>query len=463
MDKQKVKPKKDGDGYMSVGFTEKDMEAWADFMPPVGNGAPISPDYINSVLTSLTIIVGVDRAAIEAAVSASTRENRLIKDIVIARGEQAFDEIAEYYQMNPHLVAKPLPDPTTGQVDYRNFSPFIIVKKDMALAKRKHSKPGKDGKDVHGIVIMHGVQQPEGVEGGENTRIDDRLVLSNINGQLIKKGNVLNVSDSLVIKGAVGYATGNIVFPGNVFIAGPVCDGFKIYSGGSVTIKQTLDVTDVITKGDLTVQGGIIGRGEALLKVGGTLRTKFLENCRVAVRKDMFLDGPIVNSNVYSLGRIELGDKGSIIGGEIYAAKGIKAANIGKKVAKATHIHLGIDFTAQKEKEKNNNLMRLLAAKVARVRDLIDKERNEGKLAKLMVLLQQYEADQKTAAAKVSDLLGKIEVCETATAEVAGEIAAGTLIEICQVALFVTEPLKRVRIKLDKDVSKLLTEPLAQA
>ena len=163
---------------------------------------------------------------------------------------------------------------------------------------------------------------------------------------------------------------------------------------------------------------------------------------------------------MYSLERIELGDKGSIIGGEIYAVKGIKAGSIGKKAAKTTNIHLGIDFTAQQEKEKNNNLMRLLAAKIARVRGLIDKEYNQGKLAKLMVLLHQYETDQKTAAAKVSDLLGKIEVCETAMAEVSGEIAVGTLIEICQVALFVTEPLKRVRIKLDKGMGKLLTEPL---
>ncbi|GHU49162.1 polymerase [Spirochaetia bacterium] len=460
MDKQMVKPEKDGDAYMSVGFTGKDMEAWADFIPPVGNGAPINPDYINRVLTSFIIIVGVDRAAIDDAVSKSTCDKRLIKDVVIARGEQPLDEIAEYYQMNPHLVAKPLPDPTTGQVDYRNFSPFIIVKKDMALAKRKHRKPGKDGKDVHGTALVHAVQHPEGVEGGENTRIDDRLVLSNINGQLIKKGNVLNVSDSLIIKGAVGYSTGNIIFPGNVFIEGPVSDGFKIYSGGSVTIKQTFDVTDVITKGDLTVHGGIIGRGEALLKVGGTLRTKFLENCRVAVRKDIFIDGSIINSNVYSLGQIELGDKGSIIGSEIYAVKGIKAGSIGKKAAKATHIHLGIDFTAQQEKEKNNNLIRLLAAKITRLRGLIDKEHNEGKLAKLMVLLQQYETDQKTATAKVSDLLGKIDVCETAMVEVAGEIAKDTLIEICQVALFVTEPLKRVRIALDKGVGKLVTEPL---
>jgi len=36
----------------------------------------------------------------------------------------------------------------------------------------------------------------------------------------------------------------------------------------------------------------------------------------------------------------------------------------------------------------------------------------------------------------------------------------GTLIEICQAALFVTETLKKVRIKLDWETNKLVTERL---
>ena len=41
-----------------------------------------------------------------------------------------------------------------------------------------------------------------------------------------------------------------------------------------------------------------------------------------------------------------------------------------------------------------------------------------------------------------------------------GEIAAGTLIEICEIALFVVEPLRHVRIRLDAQAGKLVSEPL---
>jgi hypothetical protein len=47
-----------------------------------------------------------------------------------------------------------------------------------------------------------------------------------------------------------------------------------------------------------------------------------------------------------------------------------------------------------------------------------------------------------------------------ATVEVNGEIASGTLIEICEIALFVAEPLRRVRIKLDARNGKLVSGPL---
>jgi uncharacterized protein (DUF342 family) len=305
------------------------------------------------------------------------------------------------------------------------------------------------------------VIRPEGVSGGANTRNDGKLITAEINGQLIESGRQLNVQDSLVVKGAVGYGTGNIVFPGDVVIEGPVSDGFKIYSGGSVTIKQTFDVTDVITRGDLTVAGGIIGRGAALVKSGGAVRTKFIENCRIAARKTITVESDIINSSVFTLEMVDLGEKGVIMGGDIYAVHGIKAGGIGRKTGKAPRIHCGIDFTAQQEKEKNNNQLRILAAKLAKLREMMaGPETNPDKQAKLEEILRRLEEEQVKAADAVSGLLGKINTDENAAVEVQGEIIPGTLIEICQVALFVTEALRKVRVRLDKATGKVISEPL---
>jgi uncharacterized protein (DUF342 family) len=449
------------DGNLIVSFSDNDLEAIADFLPPMGKGQPINPDLISAILDKLNIVYGVRWEAIQQAIMDCNLNHKQIKEVVIARGDPPAAEVAEYFEMNPHLGQTSRPAEDKARIDHRNYSPFIIVKMDQALAKLRPRKTGQEGKNVHGQPLPFASVRPEGVSGGENTRTENNLILANINGQLIESKNTLSIQDNLVIKGAVGYSTGNIIFPGDVVIEGPVSDGFKIYSGGSLTIKQTFDVTDVITKGDLNVAGGIIGRGPALVKSGGGIRTKFIENCRAAARKSIVVDAEIINSSVFTLENIEMGEKGIILGGDIYAVHGIKAGGIGRKSGKATRIHCGIDFTAQQEKEKNNNRLRILAAKIAKLHELLAAPEKKGEpRAKMEELLHRLETEQQTAATKVSDLLGHINTDENASVEVSGEIVPGTLIEICQIALFVAEPLRKVRVRLDKANGKVIAEAL---
>jgi uncharacterized protein (DUF342 family) len=379
-------------------------------------------------------------------------------------GNPPVKEVTEYFKKNPHLTEqkKPVPDKSRNdQIDYHAHSPFIIVNKDQVLAVKMPRIEGREGKNVHGVVMPFGMNHLEGVTGGANTRVTEKYIISDINGQLVEADKVLSVQKDLVIKGSVGYSTGNIIFPGDVLINGAVSDGFKIYSGGSVTIKQTFDVTEVITKGDLNVAGGIVGRGRAFLKVGGFLRTKFIQNCNAACRKTINVDTEISNSSVFTMETLDMGEKGKILGGEVYAIHGIKAGGIGKDAGRATHIHCGVDFTLQKDKEKRNNTLRVLSEKLAKLRELMAAPNPDlEKQAKLEEALHLLEEEQKKTTAEIGDLIGRINTDENAAVEVIGEIAPGTLIEICEIALFVAEPLKHVRIKLDKPGGKVISEPL---
>ena len=452
----------DNNGRINLTILDNNLEVRGDFFPPMEDGDPISGDYIKELLEKSKIVFGVQHDEILKAYTACVDNGEIVRDVLIAKGEPPFHEIPEYMQFNPFLV----PSRTEvikddGTVDHRARSPFIIVRKDQALAKLKHHKPGREGTNVLGEAIKFNVTKPTAVSAGENTRMVERLLLSNINGQLSVIKGVVSVRDSLVIKGAVGYGTGNIIFPGDVEIEGPVSDGFQIVSGGSVTIKQTFDVTEAITKNDLKVAGGIIGRGRGTLKVGGELKTKFIENCKVACRKTVSVDTEIINSNIYTLETLEMGDKGRIVGGEVYAVKGVRAGFIGKKTGKAARIHCGIDFTAEQEREKTNGFLKNLAIKAARVKEIInDPGTDSEKKEKMETFLKRLSDEQKKAQIKVSELLGRLNSYEKAVVEVKGDIAPGTLIEICQTALFVTEPLKKVRIRLDRENNKLVTEKL---
>jgi uncharacterized protein (DUF342 family) len=448
------------DGNLAVIFSDNDMEAYADFIPPVADGALINQTLVRAILDKLNIVYGIRWENIRNAVNKCNQTRKLVKNVLIAKGLRPASEIGEYFEVNPHLGERPqLPD--NKRVDHRVYTPFIIVKKNQTLAWLKPRKEGRDGKNIHGAFVPFPVLRPDGIRGGTNTRTEEQFIYAEIDGQLVEKNKVLDISNSLTIKGPVGYATGNIIFPGDVTITGPVSDGFKIYCGGSISIKQTFDVTDAIAKGDLTVSGGIIGRGTAQLKIGGAIKTKFIENCRAAARKTITVSSEINNSTVYTLESIEMGDRGLILGGEIYAVNKVRTGGIGKKAGKTSRLHLGIDFTADQEKEKNNNHLKILDVKIRRIREFMEaQETDPEQKPKLEEMLKQLLEEQQKTADKVTNLLGKVIANEEASLEVLGEITPGTLIEICQVALFVAEPLHHVRLRLDKDTGKILIESL---
>ena len=451
----------ENDGKITLTFYNNNLEVRGDFFPPSGNGAPITPEYILSLLEKSNITYGINHDQINKAYFDCINNQEIVRDVLVASGDPPVTEVPEYLQYNPYLMAPVEEVEEKDSVDHRERSAFIIVKKGQALAKLKHRKPGREGMNVFGETIEFKTMKTEVLTGGENTRMEGRFLLSSINGQLIRSKGVLSVSDSLVIKGPVGYGTGNIIFPGNVEIEGPVSDGFKIFSGGSVHIKQTFDVTEAITKQDLIVAGGIIGRGKAQVKVGGALKTKFIENCNIAVRRAIDVETEIINSKVFTLEELEMGDKGQIVGGEIYAMKGIRAGRIGKETGKAAKLHCGIDFTLDQEKEKNNNILKNIAAKLRRIKELKEEQAgDEEKMAKLEALERMLEEEQNKSQKRVTDLLGKLNAYEDAVIEVKGEIVPGTLIEICQTALYVTETMKKVKIRYNRGLNKIITEKL---
>ncbi|MCL1836224.1 MAG: FapA family protein [Treponema sp.] len=445
------------DGTMEVTFTENALELYADFHPPILNGRPLDGEAVQAMLERINVVFGIRWDDINTALQACNANRQKIKDVLVARGDVSEVEIAEYYEMSSILEKAAHVVDSRERINYRERSPFVIVKKGQVLAKLRPRKPGKEGTNVRGESLPFGINHPAGVIGGENTVTEPDKITAAIHGQLVERGNELSVQEHLIIKGAVGYGTGNIVFPGDVKIDGPVSDGFKIYSGGSLAIKQTLDLTEVVTKGDIHVAGGIIGKGSALIKCGGGIKTKFIENCHVASRGTVYIDTEIINSSIFSMDTVRMGEKGMILGSEIYAVHGLRAGRIGKKGAGTTRIHCGVDFSVQQEKEKYNNQLRILAAKLAKLRELMaDPEIEDDKKAKMDELLRRLEGEQQEASNKISELMGSINADEKAVVEVMGEIAPGTLIEICQVALFVEEPLRKVRISLDTSGGKLV-------
>jgi uncharacterized protein (DUF342 family) len=451
-------------GFFKMNFSADDMELRADISPPSNPEDAISGDYVKSLLEYLNVVYGVDWDAILAAINACNNDRKPVNNVLMARGKPAVNEVAEYFELNPALAFAPAPVNESARIDYKSYTPFIIVKKDQILARRRPRIKGREGINVHGDTIPCRAVEPPGYLGGANTRTDGQYIYADIHGQLVENKRVLNVQDTLVIKSGVGYATGNIVFPGDVVINGPVSDGFRIYSGGSVNIKQTFDVSDAVVKKDLTVNGGIIGRGRALLKVGGTIKTRFIDNCRLACRNDVQVVKEIVRSHIYTMGAVDMADKGIILGSTIYAMRGVRVRGIGKKSGKKSRIHCGIDFTITQDKERYTEKLKRIAAVLNQLRydydNAPDNQAGNAKREKLKAGIAKLEEEQSKVSVRLSELMDRENSDKTAAIEIYGEIVPDTFLEICQVSLTVTEPLFKVRIVLDNVLGKLIPKKI---
>jgi uncharacterized protein (DUF342 family) len=446
------------DGYITVSFFCNDMEARADFMPPYGEGAPITSDYLKTLLARFNIVHGVRYEELEKAALAVNLSKRAQTNVLIAEGTPSIPACPAYFVKNKHLD-NALPAAEDGrQTDYRKFSPFVIVKKGQILAEIVPEVIGQPGKNVHGEEAPFETQTPHVLQCGENTSTDGTYFYAAIDGQLIEKNGVLSVSNKLVIPGDVNYTTGNINFPGDVEINGSVADGFKVYVDGNLLAKQTLNATDVVVKGSLEVRGGIIGRGQATIKVGGEIKVRFVENCKIAAWGNITIDTEILNASIYTMGKLNVGDRGFIMGADIYAVHGMRCAKIGRTMGKACKIHVGVDFTVQKEIDKNINRLRPLNAKLDKLKTLISvSEDITSARGKTMIELRnKLDAEIKRLSAVIDHLQTRVVVDEKASVEVYGEISQGTLIEICQIALIIDKPLQRITLKLDKARGKIV-------
>jgi uncharacterized protein (DUF342 family) len=453
-------------GFFDMSFSPSDMELWVNISPPDNSADVITDIFVEGMLEKLNVVYGVNWDAVYQAINVCNLDRKRVSNVLMARGDPPVNDETEYYEINPALASVPKPADESGQIDYKDYTPFIIVRKDQILARLRPRINGRDGKNIHGDSIPHRIIVAQGYFGGENTRTDSQYIYSEIHGQLVESKHVLSVQNTLVIKTGVSYTTGNIVFPGDVIINGPVSDGFKICSGGSITIKQTFDVTDAVAKKDLTVVGGIIGRGRALLKVGGTVKTKFINNCRLACRDNVYVVKEIVRSNVYTMGAVDMADKGVILGSSIYAMHGVRARAIGTKSGKVSRIHCGIDFTIVQDKEKSTEHLKQIALALNQLRyeydSLADTEDGKTGRSKIKTRIAKLEEQQEKVSAHLSELLSRINSDENAAIEVFGDIVPGTILEICQVSLHVTETLRKVRVVLDSFLGKLVPQKIEE-
>jgi uncharacterized protein (DUF342 family) len=448
------------DGRISITISDNAMEVWGDFMPALGSGRPLTIGQTAEFLKSNGVIAGINWDNINKALADCARTRQALTRILVAHGEPPVSNIPAYFEMRSEFDPSKkngIVEDENAQIDYREFSPFTIVEQDTCLAILRPEIPGKKGFNIYGAELPFEITPHENIEAGKNIRVEERALYASCCGQLLLTGSVLNVENSLEIKGSVGYATGHIRFPGDIVIHGFVNDGFKIYSGASITCMQTLDVTDVFAKGELNVSGGIIGRMEAIINVQAESHVRFIEHCHFSSEGDIEVGEEILDSTIFTRGKLVMKSDGSIIASSVHSIHSVFADNIENRAGRTSSFHLGMDFSLQESfaesKKRLDDLTQKLAQADARItatpinrREYFDKVR------------RRIEERLNDETRVFNSLFTQFYIDEKAILQVAGEVAVGTRVEIGEASYTVLSAIHNVCFKLSENKKHIVVD-----
>ena len=431
------------------------MLARATFRPPSAGRPPLDLDDVRAALDRAKVIAGVEWDAIREAVLRCNTEQEVVADLVVARGS------APASAMPPLLVIarelrerRETADSPDGRVDFRELSPFTLVRKGDVLASRTPAREGRMGTTVHGTAIAYAKVSPPLLRPGQNTVDQAGNILAACDGRFQATSEEFWVDEVLAVKTDVDYHSGNIDFPGDVIIEGDVRDGFSVKAGKNIFCMKSIEACRIECGGDLVTNQGIIGRRQAVIRAGGILRARFIEGCYLEAAGSIHVQTSIMNSSIHTLDRVQMGERGIIVGGLVYAQDGVFAAQVGTDRSPRTEIHCGVDYAVEQKLVWIRDKTIALALKLKEV-DARMKTSPEA-AAKLATLHEKISKAVHQMNAAARGLVQKLDRNEKAEVSIRETVFPGTYIEICHVSHIVTRPMRCVTFRLDKGKGKII-------
>lgn len=447
----------DGAPSVEVFLAEDEMLAWGNFNPSFQDHPSHLLVYqeIEEALVNAGIVFGINTRGIQEAIFQCNMEKESLRQIVLARGKEAKGARPAFLKLEAAIYDHHFAPQTEVSVDYKDYTPFIIVKKGELLARAVKPREGIPGSTVTGKELPPGKKEIKILKPGPQTLFAHGKVFARHAGRFFIEGDVFDISDTLEVVAGVNYSTGHLVFPGNIVISGVVKDGFRIVAGGSLTVKDTLDASEVMCKKDLDCASGIIGKKPGLLRVGGQVEALFVENCQIEALGNVRVGKNILHSRIFSDGRVELDEGGKIVASSIHALESVVCSQLGNETG-GCHVTVGSDFVVARKiealrahyKEEESHLHKLRArleeAGSSRIQEL-EKEIRE-KLARMV--------------SEINELTSHLWFPGDCRLEVSGEIFPGTVIEMGYARLPVTARMKSKVFQLSPDKKNILVDKL---
>jgi len=315
------------------------------FDPPQNGGKQLTLGAVKEQIKKAGIISGIDEKLIQEIIKNKTYHHKYI----IARGTPAKNgengKIKFYFDVKDCAKNSLKPkENEDGSVDFKTLDIIKTAQKDELLAKIIPHTLGEPGKNVLGQEIRQTRGKPARLPKGKNVYVssDGQSLFASIEGQLLYTMNKINISETYVVEGNAGVATGDIDFSGNILIKGNVESDFVIKAGGNVEVLGFVEGATIIAGNNIVLRHGIQGMDKGKLVAGGNIVTKFIQNSTVEAKGCLYTEA-IMHSNVEVDDSVIVEiNKGMIVGGTVQATNLISAKTIGSPMNTVTNIQISM-------------------------------------------------------------------------------------------------------------------------
>lgn len=448
----------------SLDVTEDNMSAVARFYPASDTGERISFDEFYKDLRYCGVKFGVQMSALQEHFQS---DGIYCTDLEVAKGKEprhGTDASIEYF-FNTDVHARPEMK-EDGSVDFFNLNVVNHCKQGEMLARIIPEDVGEPGTNIKGERIKPRDVKKAALKYGKNILLsEDKLSISSeVNGHVTLVDDSVFVSDVYEVEN-VDTATGNIDFTGSVQVNGNVATNFRIKANGNVIVKGVVEGAYIEAGGNIIIARGMNGMSRGILKAGGNIVAKFLENATADA--EGYVNAESILHSQVSAGTeiIVSGKKGFVTGGHVQADQKVEAKTFGAAMGASTIIEVGVNpkikARYQQLQKEISEIVRILKEKQPIIANFMDKRAkgakfNESQLKYIKEsaqIIETKKVELETANAELRDLQKYFDPQKKAVIVVTGEVYPGTTLVIGDVSMTVQSSYKYCRFeKIDGEV-----------
>ena len=425
----------------SIEVSQDNMQVILRFYPASQSGKRTTMDSVIRDLRYRNVVYGIQMNVLQDHFMS---DGIYGTDLIVAKGKEprhGTDASVRYY-FNTDVHAQPtLKD--DGTVDYFHLNMINPCRKGQLLAEIIPEDEGEYGITVQGAKIRPRQVKKAHLEFGHNIEIseDRKKLTSLVDGHVSLVEGKVFVSDVYEVEN-VDLSTGNIEFEGSVQVRGNVSSNFEIRAGGNVIISGVVEGACIEAGGNIIIARGMNGMAKGILKAGGNIVAKFLENATVSAGGYVNTES-ILHSNVTASTEIQVtGKRGFITGGHVRAGQRIEVKTLGATLGAPTVVEVGVDPEKKAEYMKLQKEISEIVKNIRSIQPILasfTEKKNRGvrftpdQLNYIRNSAATMETQKKSLAeknARMQELQMEFNPQEKAAVIVKGEVYPGTTIII---------------------------------